>query len=73
MTERSIFIRGGESRFMIYCKNSNTTHVSGWMVQILSTTSYKGFGNTTHVSGWMVQILSTTSYKGFGNTTHVSG
>ena len=38
---RSIFIRGGESRFMTYCVKSpemNPTHGSVWMVQILSTT-----------------------------------
>jgi hypothetical protein len=43
-------------------KVENTTHGSGWIVQIFST-SHETRGvcaNPTHGSGWMVQILSTS-------------
>src|SRR5215218_6798123 len=46
-------------------KLRNPTHGSGWIVQMLSKTKYKGTpSNPTNGSWWIIQMLSKTKYKG---------
>src|SRR5215218_912389 len=45
-------------------KLRNPTHGSGWIVQMLSKTKYKGTpSNPTNGSWWIIQMLSKTKYK----------